>query len=41
MKSNFEKKQINDIHQHLIALHSFFQGIRTNLKVLMQHVNPQ
>ena len=46
-ESNFEKRQISGINQHLAALLLFFEGMRTTfegmrttLKVLTQHVNP-
>lgn len=40
-ESDFEKRQISGILEHLAALHPFFQGIRGTLKVLTQHINPQ
>lgn len=41
IKDNFETRQISGICQYLAALSPFFEGMRTTLKELTQHVNPR
>lgn len=39
--SDFQTRRVNELHQHLAALYPFFEGMRTALKALTKHINPQ